>query len=179
MPLEGVLLVSPYRTPEPGTLRATSTGSPTRGYYVEGTPEEKAQRRKRSGGLVDGIVNGERVLLATPKPEPLERAIEIRIRVAICAAGVLCWKHTVETCVRCGQRPTSRTGLGVGCADLICVVPPYGRFLAIEVKRPKTRNAKRDSHQRKWMAMVRRYGGVAGVATCEAEALALLVEARS
>lgn len=128
--------------------------------------------------LVDGIVDGERVLIHTPQKEPLERAIELRIRVALNAAGALCWKHTVETCHACGQRPTPRTGLGLGCADLICIVPPFGRFLAVEVKRPSTRNAKRDEHQRKWMAVVRRHGGVAGVATCEEEALALLDEAR-
>lgn len=128
--------------------------------------------------LVDGIVDGERVLVHTPSKEPLERAIELRIRVALNAAGALCWKHTVETCHGCGQRPTARTGLGLGCADLICIVPPFGRFLAIEVKRPSTRNAKRDEHQRRWMAVVRRHGGVAGVATSEAEAMALLEEAR-
>lgn len=140
-------------------------------------PKKRSQRLRRAG-LVDGIVDGERVLIAAPAKEPLEREIEIRIRVAICAAGVLCWKHTVETCVCCGQRPTQRTGLGIGCADLICIVPPFGRFLAIEVKRPSTRNAKRDEHQRKWMGIVRRHGGVAGVATNELEALELLASAR-
>ena len=123
-------------------------------------------------------VNGESVVVYNPPKGALEREIEIQIRVAICAQGILCFKHTVETCKMCGSRPTARTGLGTGCADLICIVPPYGRFLAIEVKRPKTRNAKRDAHQRKWIAMVRRYGGVAGVATSVEEAMALVAEAR-
>lgn len=141
------------------------------------SPKKRSQRRDRTLYL-DGIVNGERAIIALPPHEPLEREIEIRIMTTLAAAGVLTMKHTVAACYRCRAKPGARTGLGLGCADLICVVPPFGRFLAIEVKRPSTRNAKRDEHQRKWMGIVRRKGGIAGVATSEAEALALLAEAR-
>lgn len=111
-------------------------------------------------------------------PGPLERKIEEGIRIAVSSAGILCWKHRIESCPHCGGRPKRGQGLGLGCADLICVVPPFGRFLAIEVKRPSTRNAKRDEHQRQWMGVVRRHGGIAGVATNVEEAMALVELAR-
>ena len=143
-------------------------------------PKKRSQRRVRAGTqLVDGIVNGERVLLHTPTKEPLERAIELRIRAVLATKGIIVWKHVIEVCHVCGTRPSPRTGLGRACADLICIVPPLGRVLAIEVKRPSKRNAARDAHQRHWAAVVRRHGGIAGIATCEAEALALLAEARA
>jgi VRR-NUC domain len=144
---------------------------------TERASAKRPPQRRRRAGLVDAVIGGERVLLAT-NPEPLERGIELQIRVALNAAGIMCMKHRIEVCPHCGGRPKKGQGLGLGCADLICVVPPYGRFLGVEVKRPSTRNAKRDEHQRKWMAVIRRYGGVAGVATNEEEALALVELAR-
>lgn len=112
------------------------------------------------------------------KPAPLERKIEEEIRVALSKAFIMCMKHRVELCPHCGGAPKKGSGLGLGCADLICVVPPYGRFLAIEVKRPSAKNAKRDEHQRQWMSVVRAHGGVAGVATNVDEAFTLLALAR-
>lgn len=140
----------------------------------------------KDGDLVDegalraehALLDGERVLVHTPAKEPRERAIELRIRVAIASQGVMILKHSVEACHACGVRPRPHTGLGKGTADLFCIVPPFGRVLFIEVKRPSTRNRKRDEHQRVRAACVRRHGGVSGVATSEEEALALLEEAR-
>lgn len=129
------------------------------------------QRRQRArGDLVDGIVNGERVIIATVRP-PREKGIEVQIRVALASAGIMCMKHNID------RRSTFGTGLGVGVSDLICVVPPYGRFCAIEVKRPET--GRTSEEQVRWMAVVRRYGGVAGVATSVDEAFALIRIARS
>jgi hypothetical protein len=128
--------------------------------------------------FIDAIHEGKPVHLFVPRKEPLEREIEWRIRVVLTTAGVLVLKHSVEICHTCGTRPRPHTGLGKGTADLFCIVPPMGRVLFIEVKRASTRNAKRDELQRKRAACVRRHGGVSGVATCEAEALALLEEAR-
>lgn len=67
-------------------------------------------------------------------------------------------------------------GLCVGSADLIGVVGPQGRFLAIEIKPP---GAYPTPEQRRFLALVRRMGGVSGVAHNEDEAAALVVEARS
>lgn len=105
-----------------------------------------------------------------------EKSIEIRVRVALAAAGVLVMKHTVESCYACGKKPSKRTGLGLGCSDLICVVPPKGRFLGIEMKRPKTGRLR--AEQNCWLAVVRRFGGVTGVAKSVADAMALVELAR-
>jgi VRR-NUC domain len=110
------------------------------------------------------------VAKAKAKPE-LEQPIKKRIRDAVINAGCLVWIHDVD--YRLGK-----TGLGRGTSDLICIVPPLGRFLGIEVKRPGYSPSDVRDDQRKWLAVVRRFGGVSGIATCEAEALALVAEAR-
>jgi len=101
---------------------------------------------------------------------PLESAIKAAIRAAVIAEGCLCWVHNVD------NRSMS-TGLGLGTSDLICVVPPYGRFLGIEVKRPGYEPSRVNDNQRAWLAVVRQFGGVSGIATSVAEALALVREA--
>jgi hypothetical protein len=70
-----------------------------------------------------------------------------------------------------------RYGLGVGSADLVGVVAPYGRFLAIEVKRE--RGGVVGDDQRAWLALVVRAGGVAGIVRSVEQALRLLMMARS
>lgn len=141
------------------------------------SPKRKSQRRRRAGGLVDAIVGGEHVLLAT-EPEPLERGIQIQIVTALSAAGIRVLQHRIFPCVQCGRRPPKHAGLGRYAADVLCIVPPYGRACFIEIKRPKTRNAKRDAQQREWAKWIRHYGGVAGVATSIDEAFALVAMAR-
>lgn len=136
-----------------------------------------AHRRHRgkkavAKSLVDAVINGERVLLAELPPDALEKEIEIHIRAALNAAGIMCMKHHVD------MRSTFGRGLGVGVADLVCVVRPYGRFLAIEVKRPGYSPSDVRPEQTKWMAVVRRYGGIAGIATSVEEAFRLVDLAR-
>ena len=63
-----------------------------------------------------------------------------------------------------------------GQADLTGVARD-GRAIAIEVKRPRTRNNV-TSEQRAYLDQVRQAGGLAGVATCAEEAFAI-VEGRS
>ncbi len=124
-----------------------------------------------------GIVQGKKVLVATRAGvAESEKGLEIRIRVALAAAGVLIWKHTVEACYACGTKPGARCGLGTGCSDLICVVPPLGRFLAIEVKKPT--GGRTSPAQKHWLAVVRRFGGVTGVARSVSDAMLLVSEAR-
>lgn len=59
-----------------------------------------------------------------------------------------------------------------GQADLTGLAKD-GRHIAIEVKRPQTRNALRPD-QRVYLDQVREAGGIAGVATCVEEAFALV-----
>ncbi len=69
----------------------------------------------------------------------------------------------------------ARSGLAVGSADLIGLVPPTGRFLAIECKRPN--GGRLSERQRAWLDVVRRCGGIAGIARSVEEAIALVTEA--
>lgn len=58
-----------------------------------------------------------------------------------------------------------------GSADLLGLVAPDGRFVAIEVKRPGGRQTEL---QRSWQAMVERHGGVYVVVTSVEQAVAEL-----
>lgn len=135
---------------------------------------------------VPGIVNGERAHLACKHERPLEKEVEIRIRVALATAGVLVMKHHVDNrgqkpCRKCGHKDPergARTGLGLGVSDLICVVPPSGRFLGIEVKRPGYVPSEVRPEQTRWLNVVQRFGGVTGIAASVEEAMALVDEAR-
>jgi hypothetical protein len=134
------------------------------------SPKQESQRRKRACGLVDGIVGGERVLIHKPSREMSEKAIEIQIRAALAGAGIWVRKHNVD------KRSPFGSGLGIGVADLICIVK--GRFLGIEVKRPSTRNDLSDD-QKRWAKTVLAAGAMCGVATCIEEAFALVDAARA
>lgn len=111
-------------------------------------------------------------IVYVPKKKPeLETPIKARIRAAVIEAGCIVWVHDVD--YRLGK-----TGLGKGTSDLICIVPPQGRFLGIEVKRPGYSPSDVRPDQRSFLAAVRKFGGVAGIATDVASALALVSEAR-
>ena len=103
--------------------------------------------------------------------QELELPIKARIRAAVIDAGCIAWVHDVDN-------RQMKTGLGEGTSDLVCIVPPFGRFLGIEVKRPKYSPSDVRPAQRCWLAAVRKFGGVSGIATNVAEALALVAEAR-
>lgn len=64
-----------------------------------------------------------------------------------------------------------RTGLCVGSADLIGMLAPQGRFLALEVKRP---GEKPTREQELFLELVRKSGGVAAVVHSVEEALAVV-----
>jgi hypothetical protein len=125
--------------------------------------------------MLDAIVNGERVILARPKE--LEKGLMLRIRIALSTVGgVLVWRNEVGNGRRLSDGQIIPFGLGLGSADLIAVVAPYGRLLGVEVKRPGVGRV--SDEQKRWLKVVRSYGGVTGVATSVEEALALVEEAR-
>lgn len=69
----------------------------------------------------------------------------------------------------------TRSGLAPGASDLIGIVAPHGRFLAIELK---SKSGKPTDDQKMFVALVRKMGGVAGIAyTCD-EAWCLFQEAQ-
>lgn len=104
--------------------------------------------------------------------EESEKSLSLRVRVAVAAQGVIIMRNNSGVDLRQGVA----YGLGKGSADFVCVVPPYGRFLGLEIKRPKS--GKVSEHQERWLAMIRRYGGVTGVVRSVEDALALVEEAR-
>lgn len=138
----------------------------------------KSQRRKRAPkGFEYAVIEGERVLIAKA-PVALEKGIQIQIVTALEAAAIRVLQHRIFPCYACGARPTKETGLGEFAADVLCVVPPYGRACFIEIKRPGNENAARDEGQRQWAKWIRRYNGVAGIATNVDQAFALIELAR-
>lgn len=113
------------------------------------------------------------------KPTTTEKGIELRIRVALATAGCIVWKHTVEACHACGVKPTKRTGLGEGATDLLALDKQTKRTIYIEVKRPGYSPSDIRPAQRERIAVLRRFGFIAGVASSEEQALDLLAEARA
>ena len=69
-----------------------------------------------------------------------------------------------------------RAGLGPGSADIVALLAPSGRLLALECKHPGQRPT---PEQRAWLSCVRRYGAVAEVIHSVEEALAVVAAARS
>lgn len=69
-----------------------------------------------------------------------------------------------------------RYGLANGSADLVGVLAPSGRWVALEVKAPKGRTT---DEQDRWLALVRKMGGFACVVHSVDEALAALDRARA
>lgn len=68
-----------------------------------------------------------------------------------------------------------RYGLQKGSADLIGVLAPEGRFLALEVKTPKGRISK---EQELFLSLVRKQGGFACVVRSVDDALAAIERAK-
>jgi len=112
-----------------------------------------------------------------------ETSIQNAIMLALSSAGCLVWR--VETAgAWVGQKihqdgdmvtlSNSRmfvTGLCKGGADIIGIHRATGRFLAVEVKTSKGRTT---PEQDRFLEVVRKAGGIAGVARSPEEALSLL-----
>lgn len=94
-----------------------------------------------------------------------EAQLQRQILLALGALpGVRVWRNNVGEAVFKGRRV--RYGLAIGSADLIACVD--GRFCAIEVKGPSGHVR---PEQERWLAAVRRIGGVAVVARSVDDAL--------
>ena len=100
-----------------------------------------------------------------------EAVIETQIRIALNQQRCMVMKNRIESCYQCGAKPKRTDALGLGSADLIVVVPPLGRLLAVEVKAPK---GVVSPEQTRWLEQVNRFGAVGGVARSVEAALELL-----
>ena len=103
-------------------------------------------------------------------------ATEIEIQAAIRAAfahdpGVVMWRN--NSGVAHGH---VRYGLCPGASDLLGIIAPSGRWLALEVKRP---GQPPSPEQVRFLQLVRRMGGFAAVVHTVAEARDALARARA
>lgn len=104
-----------------------------------------------------------------------EKDIQTRIRNTLGRCADLClWRNNTGMLIdQRGQRVAF--GLSVGSSDLVGVLSPHGRFIALEVKRPGSKPTK---EQQQWLALIRTMGGFAAVVTSEEEALCAIDRAR-
>jgi hypothetical protein len=85
-----------------------------------------------------------------------------------------------------GRKTRVKFGLCNGSSDLVAIVAPMGRWLVLEIKEEDWRPAgpgnrklfKHEEEQRQWITLVRKFGGVGGFVTCEADAMKFVEEAR-
>ena len=104
-----------------------------------------------------------------------ELDIQTRIRNTLGKCEDLAlWRNNTGQLLDSRGRPVT-FGLAVGSADLIGILAPTGRFVALEIKQPRQ---KAKPHQDQWLAVVRSLGGFAAVVTSEEEALRAIERAR-
>lgn len=104
-----------------------------------------------------------------------ESSVLRKVHDALAACGgVHVMRNNVGTARR--GRCHIRYGLEVGSADVVAIVAPYGRWLCIETKRPKNKDA--ETHQLKWLDKMRRYGAVCAVVRSPEEVFPLVELAR-
>jgi hypothetical protein len=114
-------------------------------------------------------------VLAAYAPAEKESAILAKIKLAVgTAGGVHVMRNNVGSAKMRGFWVAF--GLEKGSSDLVAIVAPYGRWLCIEVKKPK--GSRFEEGQREWLAKMERYGAVAGAVSTVAEALELVARAR-
>ncbi len=86
----------------------------------------------------------------------------------------ICWRNNTGKLADVNGRWVTY-GLGVGSADIIGVLAPWGRFVALEVK---TARGKQNPMQWNWSLAVRGKGGFYSVVRSVEEAIGALNECR-
>lgn len=117
-------------------------------------------------------------LLGTPEPrEPKRRAgatpEALVLREVVKALETVQGLHIMRNSVGMVTTQHGRLpyGLGVGSSDLVGILAPSGRWVAIEVK---SEDGDLTDAQRAWLHRMRERGAIAGVARSGAEALAII-----
>lgn len=104
-----------------------------------------------------------------------EREIQHAIRLALGALpDLVLWRNNTGVAEQADGRRV-RYGLSTGSSDLIGILAPHGRFLALEVKRA---NGHTNAKQKLFMSLVRARGGFAAAVRSAEEALAAVERAR-
>lgn len=108
------------------------------------------------------------------EPRRLERDIQHEIRLASALVPELTlWRNNTGVAERAGR--TLRYGLCRGSADLIGVLAPTGRIIALECK---TEIGRLSEEQKLFLAHVRSRGGFAAVVRSVEEFLAAMARAK-
>jgi hypothetical protein len=97
------------------------------------------------------------------RTQQTESELQSEIRRALRAVpGLVLWRNNVGVSVRRAPSGThtTRYGLVPGASDLIGILAPSGRFVALEVKTPRGRVS---PEQRMFLDLVRSRGGIAAV----------------
>ena len=136
--------------------------------------ENERMASVKGSGSNPATLKPKRARVYQPPRRESEKSVEVKARVAIAALGVMVKKHVVESCYSCGSPPKAGTGLGKGTSDLFCIVPPLGRVVFIEMKRPGYSPSDVSDEQRAFIRAVKLFGGIAGVASSVEEAVALV-----
>lgn len=110
-----------------------------------------------------------------------ESVLQAEIRLALGRDPTLVlWRNSTGTAAhlnpRTNRTTTVRYGLAVGSADLVGILAPAGRFVALEVK---TANGRVSPEQTTWLALVRSRGGFAAVVRSVDDAIAAIERARA
>jgi len=109
-----------------------------------------------------------------PRRAPIEATIQTAIRLALGREPDLAlWRNETGVAVHNGRRV--RYGLCVGSADIIGILAPAGRFVALEVK---TATGRVSPDQVRFLQLVRNRGGFAAVVRSVDDARAALERAR-
>ena len=108
-----------------------------------------------------------------------ESALVASIRLALGKdARVVLWRNNTGSALRdfgaAGMRPL-KYGLCVGSSDLIGIVAPHGRLIALEVK---TASGRVTREQQQFLDLVQKMGGVARVVRSVDEALRAVEDAQ-
>lgn len=115
------------------------------------------ERRARTGATPEALVLAE-----------VQRALD--------GLDDLVWWRNSTGLARTGNGGRLAFGAGTGSADLLGVVAPRGRLVAIEVKAPEGRVS---PAQHSWLQRMAAMGAAVGVARSGAEALAIVARARA
>jgi len=115
-----------------------------------------------------------------PSAVPREASIQAGIREALgLEPDLVLWRNNTGIATHhdasTGREFRVRYGLCVGSSDLIGILGPAGRLVALEVKRP---GEKPTDEQARFLALVRRQGGFATVVCSAEQALEALARAR-
>jgi hypothetical protein len=128
-----------------------------------------------AGNMVARAQGARRQTVSNP-----ETVVQQAIRLALGGErDLVLWRNSTgmaEHLDQHGRTYRQRYGLAVGSADLVGILAPHGRMVALEVKTARGRTT---PEQDQWLALVRSRGGFAAVVRSVEEARAALERARA